>query len=115
MVAYKKQHDVERGFRFLKDPLFFASSLFVKTPQRIMGLLMVMLLSLLVYGIAERRLRAALKEQQDTLPNQIGEEISTPTLRWIFQLLHGINFIKISLGEHVDYVIIHVYRSINHK
>ena len=42
----------ERGFRFLKDPLFFASSLFLKNPKRIMALLMVMLLSLLVYGIA---------------------------------------------------------------
>jgi len=104
-TAYKKQHHVERGFRFLKDPLFFASSLFVKTPQRIMGLLMVMLLSLLVYGIAERRLRTALKEQQETLPNQIGEEINNPTLRWVFQLLHGIHCLKFSLDKSVNYVI----------
>jgi len=37
VTAYQKQYHVERGFRFLKYPLFFASSLFVKTPQRIMG------------------------------------------------------------------------------
>jgi transposase len=43
--AYKNQHHVERGFRFLKDP--FASSLFVKSTRRIMGLMMIMLLSLL--------------------------------------------------------------------
>ena len=103
--AYKKPHYVERGFRFLKDPLFFASSLFVKAPRRIMGLLMIMLLSLLVYGIAERRMRNALKEQQQTLPNQINQEVPNPTLRWVFQLLYGINYIKVLKDKTVDYFI----------
>ena len=48
---------VEGGFRFLKDPLFFVSSLFVKKPCRIQGLLMVMTLALLVYSVAQRRMR----------------------------------------------------------
>ena len=39
LSAYKAQNvSVERGFRFLKDPLFFASSLFLEKPQRIMAL-----------------------------------------------------------------------------
>ena len=42
MAAYKRQSRVAGGFRFLKDPLFFVSSLFVKKPCRIQGLLMVM-------------------------------------------------------------------------
>ena len=29
------QQSNERGFRFLKDPLFFTSSVFVKTPERV--------------------------------------------------------------------------------
>ena len=103
--AYKNQHHVERGFRFLKDPLFFASSLFVKSTRRIMGLMMIMLLSLLVYGIAERRMRACLKQQGQTLPNQIGQQISNPTLRWVFQLLQGINYLEIFTGNKVQYVI----------
>ena len=57
MAAYKAQSQVEGGFRFLKDPLFFVSSLFVKRPSRIQGLLMVMTLALLVYAVAQRRLR----------------------------------------------------------
>ena len=32
IAAYKSQSRVEGGFRFLKDPLFFVSSLFVKSP-----------------------------------------------------------------------------------
>jgi transposase len=103
--AYKKQHYVERGFRFLKDPLFFASSLFVKAPRRIMGLLMIMLLSLLVYGIAERRMRNALKEQDQTLPNQIHKQVQNPTLRWLFQLLYGINYVKVITNKTVKYII----------
>ena len=93
--TYKAQSGVERGFRFLKDPYFFASSLFLKKNSRIMGLLMVMTLSLLVYSIAQRRLRKDLKEASATLPNQINKEIDTPTMRWIFQILEGINIIYI--------------------
>ncbi|MDX8396002.1 MAG: IS1634 family transposase [Mariprofundaceae bacterium] len=103
--AYKEQHQVERGFRFLKDPLFFTSSLFVKKPKRIMALLMVMLLSLLVYGIAERRMRAHLEEQKKTLPNQINQPTARPTLRWVFQLLHGIHCLEIVTEKSTQQVI----------
>lgn len=105
VAAYKQQQQVERGFRFLKDPLFFASSLFLKNPKRIMALLMVMLLSLLVYSIAERRMRACLAEKKETLPNQIGLEIEAPTLRWVFQLLYGVNYVNVSLGNQHHQVI----------
>ena len=57
ITGYKGQAQVEGGFRFLKDPLFFVSSLFVKKPCRIQGLLMVMTLALLVYSVAQRRMR----------------------------------------------------------
>jgi len=46
--AYKGQAQAEGGFRFLKDPLFFVSSLFVKKPSRLHGLLLVMTGALLV-------------------------------------------------------------------
>ena len=61
--------------------------------------------SLLVYGIAERRMRAVLKQQGKTLPNQIGQEIPYLTLRWVFQLLQGINYLEIFTGNKVKYVI----------
>jgi len=102
--AYKEQNHAEQGFRFLKDPLFFASSLFVKKPSRISALLMVMVLSLLVYGIAERRMRTRSAEQRETVPNQINQPAQTPTLRWIFQLTGGISRIKITVGNRVKYV-----------
>jgi transposase len=57
IAAYKSQSRVEGGFRLLKDPLFFVSSLCVKKPSRIEGLLMVMTLAVLVYSVTQRRLR----------------------------------------------------------
>jgi transposase len=88
---YKEQQKVERGFRFLKEPIFFASSLYLKSPARIEALLCIMSLSLLVYSLAERTLRKSLAEQNETIPNQIGKPIANPTLRWVFQCFEGIN------------------------
>src|SRR5262249_60474775 len=81
--AYKAQSNVEGGFRFLKDPLFFVSSLFVKKPSRIQGVLLVMTLALLVYALTQRRLRQQLARQQASLPNQINQPTQRPTLRWV--------------------------------
>lgn len=94
IAAYKGQAHVEGGFRFLKDPVFFVSSLFVKKPCRIQGLLMVMTLALLVYSVAQRRLRQELARQNETIPNQIHHPTSRPTLRWVFQLLEGIERVR---------------------
>jgi transposase len=101
IAAYKGQAHVEGGFRFLKDPLFFVSSLFVKKPTRIEGLLMVMTLALLVYSVAQRRLRKQLAEHQETVPNQINQPTTSPTLRWVFQLLEGIHRVRITLQGQV--------------
>jgi transposase len=95
--AYKSQSHAESGFRFLKDPLFFVSSLFVKKPSRIQGLLMVMTLALLVYSVTQRRLRQRLAAQEETIPNQINQPTQRPTLRWIFQLLEGIHRVRVTV------------------
>ncbi len=94
LTHYKAQSSVEHGFRFLKDPLFFVSSLFIKKPSRIDALLMVMTLSLLVYSIGQRRMRASMKKVKATIPNQINQPTATPTLRWVSQCFEGINLIQ---------------------
>jgi transposase len=40
------QHSVERGFTFLKDPRFLAASVFLKKPERIMALSLIIVLCL---------------------------------------------------------------------
>src|SRR5438552_3090409 len=102
IAAYKAQAQAEGGFRFLKDPLFFVSSLFVKKPSRIQGLLMVMTLALLVYSVTQRRLRQQLARQNETIPNQINQPTQQPTLRWVFQLLDGIHRVQITVQDQVQ-------------
>jgi transposase len=96
LTAYKEQAaSVERGFRFLKDPMFFASGLFLEKPERIMALLMVMGLSLLVYALAERALRTELAQRDESIPNQVGKPTQRPTIRRIFQVFQGIDVLLI--------------------
>jgi transposase len=42
LSEYKAQQSNERGFRFIKDPLFFTSSVFVKKPERVEAIGMIM-------------------------------------------------------------------------
>ena len=101
IAAYKSQSCVEGGFRLLKAPLFFVSSLFVKKPSRIEGLLMVMTLALLVYSVAQRRMRQQLARRNETVPNQIHQPTASPTLRWVFQLLEGIHRVRVTVQGQV--------------
>jgi len=48
----------------------------------------------MVYNVAQYRLREALKEQDETLPNQLGKEVKTPTMRWVFQMMEGIGIVR---------------------
>ena len=92
---YKAQQGVERGFRFLKDPLFFASSVFLKSPKRVAALGMIMALCLLVYNLGQRQLRQALARQDETIPNQLGKPTSSPTLRWVFQCFMAVHLVVV--------------------
>jgi transposase len=91
---YKAQQATERGFRFLKDPLFFTSSVFLKSAKRIEALGMIMALCLLVYNLAQRQLRLALAIAQDTIPNQVGKPTNSPTLRWVFQCFLAVHLVS---------------------
>jgi transposase len=89
--AYKGQSGVERGFRFLKDPLFLASSMYLKKPSRVMALLFVMTLCLLVYAALEWRIREGLVAEQVDFVDQRGKPTRRPTARWVFQYFVGIH------------------------
>lgn len=99
ITMYKEQGGVERGFRFLKDPLFFASSVFVKKPERVVALSFIMVLCLLVYRLAEHLLRSQLAQTEETIPNQVNKPTNRPTMRWIFQCFEGIDLLHIRMGS----------------
>jgi transposase len=94
--GYKGQSQAERGFRFLQDPQFLAASLYLKKPERIMALLMIMTVCLLVYAALEYRIRTALKDHGATFPDQKGKPGQNPTARWIFHSFVGIHLLSVS-------------------
>ena len=93
LQEYKAQQSTERGFRFLKDPLFFASRVFLKSTKRIMALAMIMTLALMVYSLGQRQLRQALDLASATVPNQKGKPTARPTLRWILQCFQSVHLV----------------------
>lgn len=93
---YKAQQSCERGFAFLKDPLFLTDSIFIKSPERIEALSMIMGLCLLVYTLGQRQLRGILLAQNQEIKNQLGKPTDRPTLRWIFQCFQGIHLLIVN-------------------
>jgi transposase len=89
--GYKGQVRVERGFRFLKEPWFMASSIYLQDEKRIMALLMVMTLCLLVYSALEWRIREGLQDSGLAFPDQKGNPTQRPTARWGFERFLGIH------------------------
>jgi len=96
MIAkYKEQQATERGFGFLKNPLFFTDSVFLKSPERIEALTLVMGWCLWVYTWGQKLLRQNLQLTNKTVKNQLGKATNRPTVRGIFQIFQSIHAVGI--------------------
>jgi transposase len=58
---------------------------FLKKPERIVTLGLIMVLCLLVYRLAKHRLRTRLAETEQPVPDQLNRPTARPIMRWIFQ------------------------------
>lgn len=107
--AYKGQSSkVERGFRFLKDPMFLASTLYLKRVERVMALLMVMTVCLLVYAALEYRIRQTLAEHEESVPDQKGKPTSRPTAKWVFELFMDVHLLTITAEKTIRRLVLNV-------
>ena len=61
-----------------------------------------MVLSLLVYRLAEHLLRSRLAETEETVPNQVNKPTKRPTMRWMFQCFEGIDLLHIRVGSRLQ-------------
>jgi hypothetical protein len=52
-----------------------------------------MVLCILVYRLAEHRLRAHLAATDQAVPNQLKQLTDRPTLRWMFQCFEGVSLV----------------------
>lgn len=94
LLDYKDQGEIERGFRFIKNDTFGLDEVYLKKPERIGALMAIMTLCLLVYGLTQYRLRDALKENNEVLPDQKKKPTKTPTLMWVFTLFSTVTMIN---------------------
>ena len=78
LKAYKDQHGIERNFGFLKDPVI-VNSIFLKKPERIESLGLVLLLSLLVWRLIERTMRLYVENTGRDLPGWKNRRTTRPT------------------------------------
>jgi transposase len=63
---------------------------------------MVMGLCLLVYSLAQRLLRQALAQTQQSLKNQLKKPTQTPTMRWIFQYFQSIHLVTVGTLKQIS-------------
>ena len=81
---------------------------FLRKPERIHALMMVMTLCLMVYSVAQHQLRQALHAANDTLPSQTGKRTQRPTMKWIYRLFHGVQVVTLSLGAITQTLVMNV-------
>jgi transposase len=78
LQAYKEQHGIEQNYGFLKDPLI-VNSLFLKKPERIEALGLVLLLALLLWRLVERSLRVHVETTGNPLTGWDKKTTQKPT------------------------------------
>ena len=76
--TYKAQDGIERNFAFLKDPLI-VNDLFLKKPERIEALGMILLLCLLIWNLMQRQMRRHLEKNESTLEGWDRRSTDRPT------------------------------------
>jgi transposase len=108
LSEYKGQSKTESGFRFIKDNTFEVSSVFLKKPERISALMMIMTLCLMVYGIAQHHLRESLDRAGDMVPDQTKKPTSRPTMKWIYRMFCNIQVIALEMEGHIREIVINV-------
>lgn len=87
LQIYKEQNGIEKNFGFLKDDKI-VNALFLKLPEHIEALGMILIIALMLWRLMERTMRNNLKSNNTTLPGWNDQPTSRPTaymLTWKFK------------------------------
>ncbi len=85
--TYKEQYAIERNFSFLKDDQI-VNALFLKRPERIEALGLILLISLLIWRLMEHVMRTELQAAESTVPGWDNKPTCRPSaymLTWKFR------------------------------
>ncbi len=94
--TYKDQHAIENNFGFLKDDQI-VNAIFLKKPERIEALGLILLISLLIWRLIEHTMRTELKSADTTLPGWDDKPTQRPTsymMTWKFK-----GFMVLRIGQ----------------
>jgi transposase len=94
LTVYKEQHGTEQNYGFLKDPVI-VNSLFLKKPERIEALGLVLLLSLLLWRLMERQMRAHVESTGRPLPGWDKKATERPTSFMMVTKFAGVIIVKL--------------------
>jgi transposase len=78
LKAYKDQNGIEHNFGFLKDPVL-VNAIFLKKPERIEALGLILVISLLIWRLIELTMRQHLEQHQSKLPGWNKRPTQRPT------------------------------------
>jgi len=85
--TYKEQYAIEKNYGFLKDDQI-VNALFLKRPERIEALGLILLISLLIWRLIEHAMRSDLAQRNTTVPGWDNKPTQRPTaymLTWKFK------------------------------
>ena len=94
LTSYKEQHGIERNFGFLKDDAI-VNAIFLKTPQRIEALGLILLLALLIWRLIENQMRTHLTATNTTVPGWDNKPTQRPTGYMMTIKFKGLLIVKI--------------------
>jgi transposase len=97
LTVYKDQHGTEQNYGFLKDPVI-VNSLFLKKPERIEALGLVVLLALLIWRLMERTMRTYVETTNTPLTGWDKKATERPTSFMMVTKFAGVIVVK--LGHH---------------
>jgi transposase len=97
LKVYKDQHGTEQNYGFLKDPVI-VNSLFLKKPERIEALGLVLLLALLIWRLMERAMRTYVDTTSTPLTGWDKKATERPTSFMMVTKFAGVLVLK--LGHH---------------
>jgi transposase len=78
LKTYKDQNGIEHNFSFLKDPVL-VNAIFLKKPERIEALGLILVISLLLWRLIELTMRQHLERHQSKLPGWNKRPTQRPT------------------------------------
>jgi transposase len=100
LAVYKEQHGTEQNYGFLKDPVI-VNSLFLKKPERIEALGLVLLLALLIWRLMERAMRTYVGSTSTPLPGWDKKATERPTSFMMVTKFAGVIVLKRGPHRHL--------------